>query len=152
MKGGADKEEAEAQIGDHFYGSWSNIFHLFCVGCLRGKSSGQRLAPDVALQPPQQMLFATLHTPWSSPRGVGDTEVHRVEGMIGGMANTWLGEGKPRKGEGGFCQVFGSRACLAQFSLEPLESTLEGESSNWHLIILSWYSEEGQFHIQFKSH
>ena len=88
MKGGADKEEAEAQIGDHFYGSWSNIFHLFCVVCLRGKSSAQRLAPDVALQAPQQMLFATLHTPWSSPRGVGDTEVHRVERMIGGMANT----------------------------------------------------------------
>ena len=76
MKGGADKEEAEAQIGDHFYGSWSNIFHLFCVVCLRGKSSAQRLAPDVALQAPQQMLFATLHTPWSSPRG---REVHQVD-------------------------------------------------------------------------
>ena len=33
MKGGADKEEAEAQIGDHFYGSWSNIFHLLLVLC-----------------------------------------------------------------------------------------------------------------------
>ena len=60
-------------------GRISFICCLFCVVCLRGKSSAQRLAPDVALQAPQQMLFATLHTPWSSPRGVGDTEVHQVD-------------------------------------------------------------------------